>query len=211
MNMYWRNSAYIRRWLVKDNIWYAAIPLWKIFLHKNIVSDPAKYGLVLDDIPDAPYFAVVKTTKEMDVKRAAELAEMPLEEFQFLNPHFNRPVIAGADEYTILLPIDTAELFAAKLDLTDQPLVNWQAYRMHNGETLPQVAAKFGLPLESLPRYQAALKKALDDLGTRGRILVRYSGTENLVRVMVEGEDEAQIRRIAVELRDVLRDEISIA
>jgi phosphomannomutase len=37
---------------------------------------------------------------------------------------------------------------------------------------------------------------------------VRYSGTENLVRVMVEGEDEAQIRAVAEELRDVLKDEI---
>jgi phosphoglucosamine mutase len=63
-------------------------------------------------------------------------------------------------------------------------------------------------PLESLPKFQAAYKKALHDLGTRGRILVRYSGTENLVRVMVEGEDEAQIRKIAEELRDVLKNEI---
>jgi phosphoglucosamine mutase len=64
-------------------------------------------------------------------------------------------------------------------------------------------------PLESLPKYQAALQRATEDLGGRGRILVRYSGTENLVRVMVEGEDDAQIRRIAGELRDVLKDEIA--
>lgn len=62
--------------------------------------------------------------------------------------------------------------------------------------------------LESLPKFQAANEKALQDLGTSGRILVRYSGTENLVRVMVEGEDETQIRKIAEELRDVLRAEI---
>jgi membrane-bound lytic murein transglycosylase D len=48
---------------------------------KNIVSDPARFGLELVDIPDAPYFAVVKTTKKMDVRRAAELAEMSVEEF----------------------------------------------------------------------------------------------------------------------------------
>jgi len=63
-------------------------------------------------------------------------------------------------------------------------------------------------PLESLNKYQAAHKKALDDLGGRGRILVRYSGTENLVRVMVEGEDDAQIKKIAEDLRDILRQEI---
>ncbi|MBV9495192.1 MAG: phosphoglucosamine mutase [Acidobacteria bacterium] len=62
--------------------------------------------------------------------------------------------------------------------------------------------------LDSLPRYQAAHKQALEDLGGKGRILVRYSGTENLVRVMVEGEDDAQIRRIAEDLRAVLQDEI---
>ena len=69
----------------------------------------------------------------MDVKRAAELAELPLDEFLALNPQHNRPVIAGADEYAILLPIDKAEIFAAKLDLIDQPLVSWQAYRMKAG------------------------------------------------------------------------------
>ena len=89
-------------------------------------------------------FTVVKTTRKMDVKRAAELAELPLEEFLALNPQHNRPVIAGADEYTILLPIDNAEIFAAKLELIDQPLVSWQAYRLKAGETLPQVAAKYG-------------------------------------------------------------------
>ena len=109
---------------------------------KNIVRDPEKYGLELADIPDAPYFAVVRTSRKIDVKRAAELAEMSVDEFQYLNPHHNRPVIAGADEYTILLPIDKAELFAAKLELTDQPLVSWQAYRMQPGETLAQVAGE---------------------------------------------------------------------
>jgi phosphoglucosamine mutase len=63
-------------------------------------------------------------------------------------------------------------------------------------------------PLESLPKYQEALTRALADLGGRGRILVRYSGTENLVRVMVEGEDDAQIRAIAETLKNVLREEI---
>ena len=63
-------------------------------------------------------------------------------------------------------------------------------------------------PLESLPRYQAAHAAALRELEGRGRILVRYSGTENLVRVMVEGEDQTLITRIAEELRGVLKEEI---
>jgi membrane-bound lytic murein transglycosylase D len=133
---------------------------------KNIVGDPAKYGLALADIPDAPYFAVVRTTRKMDVRRAAELAEMPVDEFQYLNPQHNRPVIAGADEYTVLLPIDKAELFAAKLDLLDQPLVSWQAYRLRSGETLPQVAAKFGMPVETL--------RAVNGIGAKAKVPVGH-------------------------------------
>jgi membrane-bound lytic murein transglycosylase D len=134
---------------------------------KNIVGDPAKYGLALADIPDAPYFAVVRTTRKMDVRRAAELAEMPVDEFQYLNPHHNRPVIAGADEHSILLPIDKAELFAAKLDLADQPLVSWQAYRVRAGETLPQVAAKFGMPVEAL--------RAVNGIGAKAKVSIGHA------------------------------------
>ncbi|HYI10117.1 MAG TPA: phosphoglucosamine mutase [Thermoanaerobaculia bacterium] len=83
---------------------------------------------------------------------------------------------------------------------------------LHTFDPMPQtlVNQKVGSkpPLESLSRYQAAHAKASEDLAGRGRILVRYSGTENLVRVMVEGEDDAQIRRIAEELRAVLKEEI---
>jgi phosphoglucosamine mutase len=63
--------------------------------------------------------------------------------------------------------------------------------------------------LDSLPKYQAALAEAHSQLKGKGRILVRYSGTENKVRVMVEGPDKTLITRIAESLRDVLRDEIA--
>ena len=129
---------------------------------KNIVSDPEVFDLALADIPDAPYFTVVRTNRKMDVKAAAELAEMPLDEFLALNPQHNRPVIAGADEATILLPYDKAELFAAKLELTNQPMVTWQAYKLKANESLSQVAARFGLSLETL--------RAVNGIGARAKV-----------------------------------------
>jgi LysM repeat protein len=98
----------------------------------------------------------------MDVKKAAELAELSEDEFLALNPQHNRPVIAGADAFTILLPIDNAELFVAKLDLHDQPLVSWQAYRVKEGESIVQVATKFGLSVETL--------RTINGLGARARV-----------------------------------------
>jgi membrane-bound lytic murein transglycosylase D len=129
---------------------------------KNIVREPEKYGLVLADIPDAPYFTAVKVSRKMDVKRAAELAELPEDEFLALNPQHNRPVMAGADQFTILLPTDRAELFAAKLGLHDQPLVSWQAYRMKPNETLNQVAARVAMSVDTL--------RAINGIGSRARL-----------------------------------------
>lgn len=129
---------------------------------KNIVRDPEKYGLALADIPDAPFFTVVKTTRKIDTRKAAEIAELSLEEFVALNPQHNRPVIAGADEQSILLPIDNAEIFAAKLELTSQPLVSWQAYRLKSNENIANVATRYGMSLETL--------RAVNGIGARARV-----------------------------------------
>ncbi len=134
---------------------------------KNIVRDPEKYGLALADIPDAPFFAVVKTSRRMDTRRAAELAELSLEDFLALNPQHNRPVIAGADEQSVLLPIDNAEIFAAKLELTQQPLVSWQAYRLKANESLPQVATRFSMPVETL--------RTVNGIGPKSRVPVGHT------------------------------------
>jgi peptidoglycan lytic transglycosylase D len=134
---------------------------------KNIIANPQKYGLVLADVPNAPYFAVVRTTVRMDVTRAAQLAELPVDEFLALNPQHNRPVISGADDYAILLPIDKAEVFAAKLNLVDQPLVSWQAHRMKAGETLPQIAIRYGLSIETL--------RSVNGIGPRQTVPAGYA------------------------------------
>jgi len=58
---------------------------------------------------------------------------------------------------------------------------------------------------EHIPGFPEALEKAEQKLGSRGRILVRASGTEPVIRVMTEGEDEQEIATIAHELCEVIR------
>lgn len=53
-----------------------------------------------------------------------------------------------------------------------------------------------------------AVSSAEKELGTSGRVIVRVSGTEPLIRVMVEGKDETQIRRIADEIADVVKERL---
>jgi phosphoglucosamine mutase len=71
-------------------------------------------------------------------------------------------------------------------------------------ERFPQVLVNVQVaekkPIDSLPELSAAVKRIEASLGKRGRVLIRYSGTESKARVMVEGEDEARVREYAEEL-----------
>jgi membrane-bound lytic murein transglycosylase D len=133
---------------------------------KNIVRDPEANGIALPAIRNEPYFVTVTKTRDIDVATAAELAEMPLDEFLALNPSFNRPVILGAAQPTLLLPADRVEVFRSNLaayEATGQPLASWTAYTLKPNETLAKVAERAGISEAKLreanrvpPRYKLA-------------------------------------------------------
>jgi len=59
-----------------------------------------------------------------------------------------------------------------------------------------------------VPAVLDAVRSAEIELGEQGRVLLRPSGTEPVVRVMVEGMDPTQVQRIAEALADTVRAEI---
>jgi phosphoglucosamine mutase len=75
-------------------------------------------------------------------------------------------------------------------------------------QVLVNVRVKSKPAFESLPEVKARIDKMERDLHGRGRLLVRYSGTENLARVMIEGEDQVKIEDQANHLADLIRREI---
>jgi membrane-bound lytic murein transglycosylase D len=117
---------------------------------KNIIRDPAAYGLELEPIANHPYFQAVTTTRPMDVKVAASLAEITVEEFIALNPGHSRPGIAADEPRTLLLPVEKVATFFSNLEDHDQPLVTWKVHHLKPGETLDKVAARYGLTLARL-------------------------------------------------------------
>lgn len=59
--------------------------------------------------------------------------------------------------------------------------------------------------LDSLPEVRRVVALARQTLGARGRVLVRYSGTEPLVRILVEGEDAAQVQVLGEHIARAVR------
>ncbi|MBK8017866.1 MAG: transglycosylase SLT domain-containing protein [Betaproteobacteria bacterium] len=129
---------------------------------KNIVAAPERFGMALDDVPNEPYFIRVAAPGHMDFKRAAQLADVPLEEFRSLNPAYNRPVIAAAEEQSLLIPADKAEVFEENLKSLEEPLLSWQTYRLPQPERLESVASRF--------RTSVALLRQVNGIKGNGRL-----------------------------------------
>jgi len=75
-------------------------------------------------------------------------------------------------------------------------------------QVIVNVKVKSKPPLETLPEVSRALAEAQSALGENGRVVLRYSGTEQLARVMVEAEHDADVQRFSQSLANALRSSI---
>ena len=75
-------------------------------------------------------------------------------------------------------------------------------------QKIVNVKVKSKPPLDSLPQVARALAEAEAALGDNGRIVLRYSGTEPLARVMVEAERDADVQRYSQSIANALRSSI---
>lgn len=65
-------------------------------------------------------------------------------------------------------------------------------------------------PIENLSQVKKEIKQAEEELKESGRVLVRYSGTEKICRVMVEGQNQKQINSLAQKIGDAVKKEIGV-
>jgi phosphoglucosamine mutase len=75
-------------------------------------------------------------------------------------------------------------------------------------QVLYNVEVKEKKNLSEIPEIGREIKKIEKSLGRVGRLLVRYSGTEPLLRIMVEGEDEKKLHEIALGLMELVKKHI---
>jgi phosphoglucosamine mutase len=75
-------------------------------------------------------------------------------------------------------------------------------------QTLMNVEVRVKRPFSEVPSIRNVIREVEGELGSRGRLLLRYSGTEPLARVMIEGESQNEIEKLAKELGSVIRKEL---
>jgi phosphoglucosamine mutase len=118
-------------------------------------------------------------------------------------------VVFGAENHFIGDGIYTALRVLRVMRETESPLsVLAGAFRPFP-QVLVNVPVSKKPPLSSLPRVAEAVRAVETELGEDGRVLLRYSGTEPLARVMVEGPDHDWITRRAQGLADLISRELA--
>jgi phosphoglucosamine mutase len=76
-------------------------------------------------------------------------------------------------------------------------------------QVLMNVRVKEKRPFDELPRVVSAIQRAEHKLGAHGRVLVRYSGTEPLARVMIEGPEQDLVDSLAGRIAEAIRAELT--
>jgi phosphoglucosamine mutase len=98
----------------------------------------------------------------------------------------------------------------ARMVETGRPLSELRTVMRRYPQVLRNLRVREKPPVDSLPAVQRAMQHAERTLGDRGRVLVRYSGTEMLLRVMLEGESSPQIEYLADDILGAARSAIGV-
>ncbi len=93
----------------------------KLIAIKNIVANPAAFGIKLDAIPNKPYFAVIDVDNHIDIALVARLANISIKKFNKLNPAYKQAVIKVTDSpRQLLLPLAKASIFLRNIEAYDK-------------------------------------------------------------------------------------------
>ena len=76
-------------------------------------------------------------------------------------------------------------------------------------QKLVNIPVRERVDLAQLPQLNTALSQARSALGDKGRVLVRYSGTENKIRILTEAQDAAVMEKWSSNICDIIRKELA--
>ena len=119
----------------------------KLMAWREIFAYPQEYHVDLPKLAYRPYFVEVAVARELDIKVAAQLAQVSLDEFLYLNPSFNKPLILGAGNHKILLPYTQKETFLENYKSYDQRFASWNTVVTRNSESSEILAQNFNADL----------------------------------------------------------------
>jgi len=121
----------------------------KLLALADIIKRPEHFNLTLYPIDNKSVLTLVDIKSQLDLAKAATLADLSLAELQRLNPGFNRWATDPDGPHRLLLPSHSIEKFELGLSkLSKNERLAWQRYRIKSGDNLGVIANKFNTRIE---------------------------------------------------------------
>lgn len=126
----------------------------KLLAVRNIIMNPARFGINLPEMRHEPYFKAVSVSNPLDITAAARLANISESEFLALNPAFKTPVfLPKGEQRKMLLPISAAKTFEQNYrNAENNQLLSWDIFTPYGTMRLSDVAAQTGTSVADLKR-----------------------------------------------------------
>jgi len=135
----------------------------------KIFANPEKYNLSLQRFPNEPYFELVDVKSQIDLGKAAEMAQTPIDHFFKLNPGFNRWSTDPTGPHRLLIPVDKAGSFKEKLaELPHEDRIKWEHHTVAGKENLKTIAKKHNTSIEVIQE----INHLDNDVVAQGKILL---------------------------------------
>ena len=173
------------------------VPRWLAVC--DIVAQPERYGMTLRRVPDEVTFRLVEVDGQIDLARAAELANISLDRLYRLNAGYRRWATEPKGPQRLLVPAPSAEAFAGKVALlSPEHRSDWDHHVVVAGDTLSEIAERYGTSVAALV-HQNRLKGSLIRAGERLLIPGKPAETGRRLasaEVRIAGHESASRHRV---------------
>lgn len=171
---------------------------------KGLLKNNRIVGTVMSNL------GFIKTMEELGI----EVIQSPVGDRYVIQDMLKYDTILGGEQSGHLISLDhntTGDGLVAALQVlrimieTDSKLSDLASFVKRYPQVCVNVKVTSKPPLESISEIQENIAKIESTLGDSGRVLVRYSGTENICRIMIEGNKLKHVTQLANSLADVVR------
>ncbi|GAB1268153.1 LysM peptidoglycan-binding domain-containing protein [Aurantivibrio infirmus] len=117
----------------------------------HLVANPEKYKTTLTPIPNQATYVVVDVDSQIDLAKAAELADISIDDFYLFNPGFSRWATDPDGPHSLLIPVEKADVFTSNLAQYPQDQrVAWDNYKVVSGDSLNRISKRFNTSVDTI-------------------------------------------------------------
>ncbi len=162
----------------------------KLLALKALINNPEKYGISWYPVPYEKHIEVVDAETQIDLALVADLAKLPIETIYRYNSGYNRWSTPPKGPHNIVLPKESAKVFAENLKKTPKhQRITWKRHKIKKGETLSALAYKYHTTIKQLETLNNIRNKTI----RAGKYIIVPVSGKNIHRYTLSAQQRLNI------------------